>query len=102
VHENGRVACRGDGDTAGRPAGVTTASQPAASEWVRQFADALGTPPPDDEEIAQLLTIAGIAAHASERTAAPISTWLVGRSRAAPADAREIAARLATGLRPEE
>ena len=38
-----------------------------------------------------LLELAGVAAHASERTAAPIACWLVGRAGLAPAAARELA-----------
>ena len=38
-----------------------------------------------------LLDIAGVAAHASERTAAPIACWLIGRAGLDIADARRLA-----------
>ncbi|MDA8075656.1 MAG: DUF6457 domain-containing protein [Actinomycetota bacterium] len=77
---------------------MTTDSKPTASDWVRLLAEELGTAPPTDDEISDLLAIAGVAAHASERTAAPLTTWLVGRAGPSPAEAKEIAARLASRL----
>ena len=35
---------------------------------------------PDEATITQLLDLAGVAAHASERLAAPIACWLIGRA----------------------
>jgi hypothetical protein len=49
-------------------------------EWLAEFAQKLGLDPPTEAEIAALLEIAATAAHASERTAAPIACWLAGRS----------------------
>ena len=49
-------------------------------EWIAAFAERLGVAPPDDETIETLLGIAGVAAHASERTAAPIACFLIGRA----------------------
>jgi hypothetical protein len=48
--------------------------------WLAGFARRIGTEPPSSEEIRVLLEIAATAAHASERTAAPIACWLAGRS----------------------
>jgi hypothetical protein len=73
--------------------GVTDARQ-----WLERFAAALGAPTPSEEEVEELLGLAGVAAHASERTAAPISTWLAGRAGVAPADAAAAARRLAAEL----
>ena len=50
------------------------------SEWVAAFAAALGVEPPDDATVDLLLALAGDAAHASERTSAPIACYLVGRA----------------------
>ncbi|HVC14265.1 MAG TPA: DUF6457 domain-containing protein [Acidimicrobiales bacterium] len=75
-------------------------SQPTASEWAALFALELGTTPPTEREADDLLAIAGVAAHASERTAAPLSAWLVGRARVSPAEARDAAARVASKLKP--
>ncbi len=55
------------------------------SEWIGAFAAAIGVDPPDDATVEQLLALAGAAAHASERTAAPIACWLAGRAGLDPA-----------------
>lgn len=66
-----------------------------AQEWLTGYAASLGVTPPSDAEIEQLLALAGIAAHASERTAAPITCWLAGRAGLTPADALAAGRRLA-------
>jgi Domain of unknown function (DUF6457) len=89
----------------GRPSVVTTSSDSSAtsaSDWVRLFAEELGTTAPAADDVDDLLAIAGMAAHASERTAAPLSTWLVGRAGVAPSEAKAAAARLAAELSPAE
>jgi Domain of unknown function (DUF6457) len=48
--------------------------------WLAEFAEKLGLDPPTEAESDVLLEIAATAAHASERTAAPIACWLAGRS----------------------
>jgi hypothetical protein len=57
-----------------------------AEEWLTNFAAALGVDPPDDEQVRDLLRLAGEAAHASERTAAPVACWLVARAGLSPAE----------------
>ena len=49
-------------------------------EWIAAFASEAGVERPSPEEIRQLLDLAGTAAHASERTAAPLACWIAGRS----------------------
>jgi hypothetical protein len=56
-----------------------------AREWIESFAAAIGTEAPDEGTVEQLLALAGAAAHASERTAAPIACWLAGRAGIDPA-----------------
>ncbi|MGH9046432.1 MAG: DUF6457 domain-containing protein [Acidimicrobiales bacterium] len=73
-----------------------------AQEWIRRFAGELGTDAPGDEELNSLLGLAGVAAHGSERTAAPISCWLAGRAGVEPSDALAIAERLAGELATED
>ncbi|HEX4219591.1 MAG TPA: DUF6457 domain-containing protein [Acidimicrobiales bacterium] len=68
------------------------------AEWLSRFAAELGVPAPSDEEIESLLDLAGTAAHASERTSAPLTCWLVGRAGLEPAAARAVADRLAAQL----
>ena len=47
-------------------------------DWIDVFAERLGVEPPDAATVETLLDLAGVAAHASERTAAPIACYLVG------------------------
>lgn len=49
-------------------------------EWIGSFAREAGVRPPSVQEIRQLLDLAGVAAHASERTAAPLASWIAGSS----------------------
>jgi hypothetical protein len=49
-------------------------------QWLEEFAEKLGVDPPRKEEVVALLDIAAVAAHSSERTAAPIACWLAGRT----------------------
>jgi hypothetical protein len=46
--------------------------------WIARFAERLGVDAPDPTLIDELLALAGDAAHASERIAAPIACYLVG------------------------
>lgn len=50
---------------------------------------------PSVEEIRELLDLAGTAAHASERTAAPLACWIAGQSGLSPAELRVVAERIA-------
>jgi hypothetical protein len=74
---------------------------PTADEWIRRFAHRVGVAPPEAEEIEALLGMAGVAAHASERTAAPISAWLAARAGVTPAEALAAAKALAAELAAE-
>jgi hypothetical protein len=49
-------------------------------EWIAAFAAESGVPAPSVEEVRALLDLAGRAAHASERTAAPLACWIAGRA----------------------
>jgi hypothetical protein len=53
-------------------------------EWIADFAAALGVPPPSDEQIETILQLAGAAAHASERTAAPVACWIAAAAGLTP------------------
>jgi hypothetical protein len=54
-----------------------------ATRWIAGFAARLEVDPPDEETVAILLELAGVAAHSSHRTAAPIACWMVGRANVA-------------------
>jgi len=49
-----------------------------AEEWIRTFAEQIGSDPPDQHQMDEILRLAAIAAHASERIAAPIACYLAG------------------------
>ena len=49
-------------------------------EWIGVFASKLGESAPSAEEVDAILDLAAVAAHASERTAAPVACWVAGRS----------------------
>jgi hypothetical protein len=65
-------------------------------EWIDAFSAELGVTPPDDATIEALLDLAGVAAHASERTAAPITCWLIGQAGLGVDEARRLADELAS------
>ncbi len=62
-----------------------------AEEWVESFASAIGANPPDAGEVEAILELAAVAAHASERIAAPVACWMAGRSGRSLEDLRELA-----------
>jgi hypothetical protein len=64
-------------------------------EWLASFAAEVGTTPPTPEEMESLLDLAGAAAHAAERPAAPLTCWLAARAGIEPREALAIARRLA-------
>ena len=51
-----------------------------AEEWVAAFADEIGVAAPTRDQMDEILRLAAIAAHASERIAAPIACYLAGTS----------------------
>lgn len=67
-----------------------------AADWIADFAGRLGVEAPSPEVNEQLLALAATAAHASERTAAPIACYLAARSGLDLRRVREMAAEIAT------
>ena len=65
------------------------------AEWIAAYAAAAGTSPPSQDDIDILLQLAGVAAHASERTAAPITCWIAAIAGLAPARALALAESIA-------
>ncbi len=85
---------RAEGGT--RP--VSLRSAPMALDtrgWLDRFTAALGAQPITDEEVENLLALAGIAAHTSERKAAPVTCYLAARAGVSVPDALAIAQQLA-------
>jgi hypothetical protein len=69
-----------------------------ATDWLAAYADKLGVAAPTKDELKAVLDLAGEAAHASERIAAPVACWLAAR---AGADLDE-AMRLAREVTPSD
>ena len=51
-----------------------------AKEWIAAYAEQLGTDPPTADEFKAILDLAAEAAHASERIAAPVASWLSAKA----------------------
>ncbi len=51
-----------------------------ASEWLAAYAEKLGVPAPTTDELKAVLDLAGVAAHSSQRIAAPVACWLAARA----------------------
>ena len=59
---------------------MTDAPLPSGRAWIAAFAAALGVDAPDDATFDALLSLAGTAAHSSERIAAPIACFLAAKA----------------------
>lgn len=68
-------------------------------QWIRTLATALDVEPPTRDEIDDLLSLAGTAAHTAERWVAPVSCWLLARAGTPPSEGRAVVERLATAAR---
>ncbi len=66
-----------------------------AEEFVTAFAAAAGAPAPTEEEIAQLLDLAAVAAHSSERIAAPLCCYVAGVTGRPVAELLDVARQIA-------
>jgi hypothetical protein len=64
------------------------------TDWISSFAAELGVEAPDQATIDVLLDLAGVAAHASQRVAAPIAAYLVGRAGSSAEAALDLARRI--------
>jgi Domain of unknown function (DUF6457) len=66
-----------------------------ASTWFRAFVQAAGSETLTDAEVEAILELASLAAHASERMAAPLTCWAAASAGLSPAAAVELARSLA-------
>lgn len=71
-------------------------------QWIRTLATALDVEPPSADEVEDLLSLAGTAAHTAERWVAPVSCWLLARAGTPPAEGRAVVERLAAAARGED
>lgn len=51
-----------------------------SEQWISNFAARIDIDSPSPDETNEILELAGIAAHASERISAPLACWIAGRS----------------------
>ena len=51
-----------------------------ANEWLAAYAEKLGAEAPTKQELDAVLELAGEAAHASQRIAAPVACWMAARA----------------------
>jgi hypothetical protein len=65
-----------------------------AEEWVQRYGRELGLDDPSAEETREVLRLAAAAAHGSERRAAPVATWLAGKTGRPIAELATIAEQL--------
>ena len=70
---------------------------PSAEQWIEAFAAALGRPAPTAEQREAMLKLASVAAHATERRAAPIACWLAAASAVSLDEAIVLAQELSGG-----
>lgn len=67
-------------------------------EWVERFAEEVGIEAPSEAEFDDVLKLAAAAAHSSERLAAPVATWLAGKTGRPVAELADLAERLESSL----
>ena len=65
-----------------------------AREWIDAFAAEVGAEPPTKAELEAILDLAAVAAHSSERIAAPVACWIGGTTGASLAELRAAADRV--------
>jgi hypothetical protein len=51
-----------------------------ARQWLAAYAQRLGVEAPTEDELETVLGLAGVAAHSSERIAAPVACWLAAKA----------------------
>jgi uncharacterized protein DUF6457 len=66
-----------------------------AKDWIAAYAEQLGVEPPTGDEFKAILDLAAEAAHASERIAAPVASWLSAKAGRTPEEALTLAKELA-------
>jgi hypothetical protein len=65
-----------------------------AREWIDAFAAEIGADPPSNDEVNEILDLAAVAAHSSERIAAPVACWVGGKVGASLAELQAAAERI--------
>lgn len=68
----------------------------SANSWIEEFVIAAKGNSLSEEDCEAILALAGVAAHSSERTAAPLTCWVAAAAGISPVDALDIARSLAS------
>jgi Domain of unknown function (DUF6457) len=69
----------------------------SASDWIAAFCEEIDMSQPSPEEQDAILRLAAVAAHSSERIAAPIACYVAGRSGKPLGELKDVAEALASG-----
>ena len=67
-----------------------------ASDWLAAYAEKLGVPAPTKDELTAVLDLAGVAAHSSQRIAAPVAAWMAGKAGIDLSEAMRLAEQVPT------
>jgi hypothetical protein len=70
--------------------------------WIEQFSRAAGVTTPSQDEVERILDLAGVAAHASDRPAAPVTCWIAAKAGLAPSEALALAERVTTEIETDQ
>ena len=68
-----------------------------ATEWIQAFCEEIEMPVPTEADREEILRLAAVAAHSSERIAAPVACWIAGVSGKPLAELHEAAEAMAPG-----
>ena len=85
--------------TGGDERGDTMADEGAtrsvtAEQWIAKLCGQIGVEPPDQAQFEAILRLASVAAHASERKAAPVACWVAGATGRPVSELIEVAEKL--------
>jgi hypothetical protein len=69
-----------------------------ADAWIHEFLVTAGATELTDHERESILELAGVAAHSSERMAAPLTCWVAAAAGLSPVAALEVARKVAERL----
>jgi 1,6-anhydro-N-acetylmuramate kinase len=67
-----------------------------ANTWLAAYAEKIGVSAPTKDELKAVLDLAGVAAHSSQRIAAPVATWMAGRAGVGLDEAMRLAEQVPT------
>ncbi len=72
-----------------------------ANSWLAGYAEKIGVPAPTKAELKAVLDLAGVAAHSSQRIAAPVAAWMAGKAGLDLDEAMRLAEQVPTDDSPD-